>query len=78
MSKIQRRTYPDITSYMEGTGTTQAQVAAILGRSQPFISKIRRGLTQPSLSEALRISRVLGVPVESLVSHTRNIPASKP
>lgn len=62
---------------MEATGQTQAQVAAQLGRSQTFISKLRRGLIQPSLSEALRISAELGIPVESLVSRERNILVGK-
>lgn len=74
MRKSIRRTYPDLTAYLDATGQTQAQLAAKLGRSQPFISKLLRGLAQPSLGEALRIASEVGVPVESLVSRERNIP----
>lgn len=63
-----RRTYPNLRSYLKGTGQTQADLAARLGKSQPFISKLLNGLIQPSLHEALRISERCGVPVESLVT----------
>jgi transcriptional regulator with XRE-family HTH domain len=77
MAHNTRRTYPDLTTYMAATGETQVQLAARLGRSQGFISKLVRGLVQPSLTEALHISKLFGVPVESLVSRERNIPAEK-
>ncbi len=77
MSRNYRRTYPDLTSYLDATGQTQAQLAAKLGKSQAFISKLLRGLTQPSLVESLRISRATGVPVESLVSRAGNILTEK-
>jgi len=63
-----RRTYPNLTSYLEDTGQTQAELAGRLQRSQAFISKLVNGLQQPSLDEALRIARICRVPVESLVS----------
>lgn len=65
---MKRRTYPNLTSYLDSTGTTQAALADRLGRSQAFISKLVNGITQPSLDEALRISRICRVPVESLVT----------
>jgi transcriptional regulator with XRE-family HTH domain len=77
MAPTLRRTYPNLTRYLEDTRQTQAQLAARLGRSQAFISKLVRGLIQPSLDEALRISTEIGVPVESLVSRERNIPTGK-
>lgn len=72
-----RRTYPNLASYLEGTGQTQHQLAQRLGMSQPAISKLVRGLLQPSLHEALRISRIVGVPVESLVTRGDDIPVEK-
>lgn len=77
MARTLRRTYPDLTSYLEATGQTQAELAAKLGKSQAFISKLRRGLIQPSLDEALRIASEIGIPVESLVSPRGNILAEK-
>lgn len=77
MNRIRRRAYPNLTSYLDGTGQTQAQAAARIGCSQGYFSKLVRGLQQPSLDEALRISRLTGVPVESLVSRDRNIPVEK-
>jgi transcriptional regulator with XRE-family HTH domain len=73
MARTFRRTYPNITAYLEATGQTQQELAAKLGKSQAFVSKLRRGLVQPSLDEALRISGELGIPVESLVSPRGNI-----
>lgn len=78
MTRTIRRTYPNLTSYLKDTGKTQVQLAEDLGKSQAFISKLLRGLTQPSLDEALRIASIVGVPVESLVSKDVNIPVCKP
>ena len=65
---MSNRTYPSIAAYLDATGSTQVELAERLGISQAYLSKIARGLQQPSLDEALRISRILRVPVESLVS----------
>ena len=77
MARTIRRTYPDLRRYLAATGQTQAELAARLGLSQAFISKLLRGLIQPSLDEALRIADVVGVPVESLVARDRNILTEK-
>ena len=70
-----RRTYPDLRGFLEGTGTTQAEMAEALGLSQGQISKLVRGLQQPSLDLALRIARYARVPVESLVRPAWREPA---
>jgi DNA-binding XRE family transcriptional regulator len=67
-----KRTYPSIAARMADTGETQAELAEILGVSQPYMSKIVRGLQQPGLDEALRIARIMRVPVESLVARERS------
>jgi transcriptional regulator with XRE-family HTH domain len=77
MHKKPRRAYPNLTSYMDGEGLTQVELAAKLQRTQPFISKLRRGLVQPSLAEALRISAITGVPIESFVCRASNMPAEQ-
>lgn len=63
-----RRTYPNLTAYLDDTGQNQVELAARLRRSQAFVSKLVNGLAQPSLHEALRIARICRIPVESLVS----------
>lgn len=72
-----QRTYPNLAAYLEGTGRTQQQLATQLGRSQAYVSKLIRGLQQPSLNEALRIARVCRVPVESLVRADAALTSSK-
>jgi plasmid maintenance system antidote protein VapI len=73
MSKHLKRIYPDLPTYLAETGTTQTELGRLLGRNQTFISRLVNGLCQPTLHEALRIARIVGVPVESLVSRKRNM-----
>jgi transcriptional regulator with XRE-family HTH domain len=44
-----------------------SRLARQLGISQSYLSEIRHGKKTPTLELALRISKVTGVPVESLV-----------
>lgn len=74
---MRRRTYPNLTSYLEANGLTQVELAAQLQRSQAFVSKLVNGLQQPSLDEALRIARICRVPVESLVTRERELTGEK-
>jgi transcriptional regulator with XRE-family HTH domain len=71
------RTYPNITAYLRATGMTQAELAQRLGRSQPFVSKLINGLTQPTLHEALRIATICRIPVETLVTRESVITGEK-
>jgi transcriptional regulator with XRE-family HTH domain len=66
-ASMRRRTYPNVTIFLAETGITQAKMAHDLGLSQGYISRLRRGLQQPPLDLALRISRYARVPIESLV-----------
>lgn len=72
-----KRTFPNLTIYLEQTGQSQVDLAVRLQRSQAYISKLVNGLQQPSLHEALRIARVCRVPVESLVTRESALPSSK-
>lgn len=74
---MKRRTYQNLTGYLEATGQTQAELAAKLRRSQAYISKLVNGIQQPSLDEALRIARICRVPVESLVTRENALTEGK-
>jgi transcriptional regulator with XRE-family HTH domain len=74
---MRRRTYPNLTAYLDDTGLTQVELAIKLQRSQAYVSKLVNGLQQPSLNEALRIARICGVPVESLVTRERELTGEK-
>jgi transcriptional regulator with XRE-family HTH domain len=65
-----KRIYPNLKAYLKATGMTQMELAAKLGRSQAYVSKLVRRIQQPSLDEALAIADKIGVPVESLVAQT--------
>jgi transcriptional regulator with XRE-family HTH domain len=62
-----KRTYPNLVKYLDETGDTQWNLARRVGVSQSYMSKIVRGLAEPPLELALRISHTAGVPLESLV-----------
>jgi transcriptional regulator with XRE-family HTH domain len=67
MPRRQRRTYPDLVTYFNESGDTQAAFAARINKSQSYISKVRNGWVEPSLADALIIAKEAGVPLESLI-----------
>lgn len=67
MAKTKRRTYPNLETYFEESGDTQMALAARLNRSQAWVSRVKNGRQEPSIAEALAISRLTGVPLESLI-----------
>jgi transcriptional regulator with XRE-family HTH domain len=77
MPRRSTRTYRNLTSYLAETGMNQVELAAMLGKSQPYISKLIRGLHQPPLDEALRIAAKCRIPVESLVSVANELTEGK-
>ncbi|OZI16986.1 hypothetical protein CAL18_16180 [Bordetella genomosp. 7] len=48
------------------SGLTLEELAAQTNLTRSYLSKIERGISTPSISSALRISRALDVPIESL------------
>ena len=64
---MSRRSYPNLLAFLNETGTTQEQLARKLGISQGHMSRLARGLQQPSLDLALQIERIARVPLESLL-----------
>lgn len=61
------RIYPDLRTYFKERGHTQQKLARRLGISQPYMSNITNNIQQPPLDLALRISTLVGVPLESLL-----------
>lgn len=70
---MRRRAYPTLSAYLAGEGLNQTELAHKLGMSPAFISRLVRNIQQPSLDEALRISRITNVPVESFVSDDNSL-----
>lgn len=57
-----------LAEYMERTGTTHAALAEKLGISRSYVTLLSAGDRQPSLTLALRIQALTGVPAEALVA----------
>ena len=55
-------------------GLTQAQVAAALGRRQPFIANIESGQRRVDVVELLEIAAVIDLDVPALISHLAEKP----
>lgn len=72
-ARRERRTYPDLKTYFDESGVTQEQFARLINRSQSWVSKVRNGQLEPSIKEALRISKLAGVPIESLSKPERAV-----
>ena len=63
-----RRKCQTLSDFFEKTGETHDALAERLGVSRSYVSLIAAGKRQPSLSLALRIESVTGVPIAALVS----------
>ena len=59
--------YRSVADYLEQTGKTQGYLAERLGVSRSHVSLIADRKRQPPLDLALKIVRVTGVPIESLL-----------
>jgi plasmid maintenance system antidote protein VapI len=55
----------DLSAYLETCGRTQLAVAAELGISQGHLNDMKTGRRKPGRELAVRIERMLGVPVQS-------------
>lgn len=73
MPRRKRRTYPNLTAFFEDSGVSQAEFAARINRSQSWVSKVKNGTLEPSIAEALDISRAAGVPLESLIKRSEAV-----
>lgn len=66
MAKRTPRIYPDLKTYFDESGDTQVAFAKRINRSQSWVSRVVSGETEPSIQEALLISKMARVPLESL------------
>ena len=56
---------------------SQEQLALVSGLDRTFVSKLERGVRQPSLETILKISAVLDVPAHDLVKRTTDLLTSE-
>ena len=77
MPHTQRSTYPDLETFFNESGHDQNWLAAQLNRSQAWVSRVKTGLTEPSLNDALLIVRLTGVPIETLAVHPSKVSVSE-
>lgn len=66
MLHMERR-YRTLADYFEQTGKTHQELADQLGVTRFYVTLLSHGQRTPSLPMALRIQRLTGVPVESMV-----------
>lgn len=64
---MKRRAYANLAQYFEKSGDTQQAFADRLGVSQSHISRVMKGLVEPSLDLAVQIAHEANIPVETLV-----------
>lgn len=71
MRRRPKRAYPTVQAWMDATGTSQQDLAKVLGISQSHLCNIIRKNRKASAILALRISRVTNVPIETLIEIAR-------
>ncbi len=64
---MRQRTYRSLRAYLDGTKTTQQQLAIKLGITQAALSMIKNGQRLPSPALALRIHDITGIPLENIL-----------
>jgi len=70
-AKRDKRIFRTLRDYLDATGTSQKELAKVLGISEPHICNILRGRANASAILALRISRTCRVPIETLIESER-------
>jgi transcriptional regulator with XRE-family HTH domain len=73
MARRIRRTFPNLETFFEETGTLQSAFASRIRKSQSYISKVRNGIIEPNLTDALIISKEAGIPLESLIKRSQEL-----
>jgi transcriptional regulator with XRE-family HTH domain len=55
-----------LAKWRKNKGYTQAELAGLIGRSQPLIAAWESGDRSPNADDRVTTARILGVPVEDL------------
>lgn len=61
------QTYPDLATFFEKTGISQAEFAAQLRTSQSYISRVAAGELVPRPEMAVRIAKAAHIPLDSFI-----------
>ena len=72
-SKRQEVLVTAIAQQRRAKGLSQAQVAKVLGRHQPFIANIESGERRVDLLELLTIASIIGLDVHALVDQLQQV-----
>lgn len=48
----------DLKTYMAQNGLTEAQMAKLIGRSQPVVNRLRNGVAKPSFEVMVALEKV--------------------
>lgn len=70
MARRKHRTYPDLDTFLDAPGNSAAAFAERISKSQSYVSKVRHGIIEPNLTDALIIAKEAGVPLESLIKRS--------
>lgn len=62
-----RTPYPTVQAWMDATGTTQLMLAKQLGIRQPHLCNVLQKSRKPSLTLAMKLSRIANCPLEAVV-----------
>ncbi len=63
-----RLKWPELRAWLAETGSTQADLAALVGCSQAFVCRLLKGHRSCGPATAMRISLATGIPVEKLMT----------
>ncbi len=69
-----RRLSEMLVHYREQAGLKQSEVAALLGRHQPFVSNVEAGERRLDLIELLDLAEALGVDPRKLIDALLEVP----
>jgi transcriptional regulator with XRE-family HTH domain len=73
-SRRQKRLSEILADQRRRAGMKQSEVAAVLGRHQPFIANIESGQRRVDLVELLAIAEVIGLDIAMVIRELRKIP----
>lgn len=64
-ARLARHRYPDLATYIAKTGDTQDHIAAAIGSTQAYVSRVAAGVMVPRPDMALKLATYADIPLES-------------